>query len=508
MLRLKTFQVFKISKLFVLFISIFVLFISATAESGTYTVYVDTNVTDTYTNSASPDCSIYSPSSGNCGGGSAKAYRTLRDVNAFLNNLGTNDTATVYFKRGNRWIFTSNSDSIKINSPNVTLDAFGSGEKPVFDGNGQYPEGVTGSSVPYGYAISVGASAIASNISIKNLRIVNMYPGGGIIFSGSKAGKYFTGPGLIKGCEFENLGWAAINIYRVPNSGGAPTAIKIENNSMTKINEYVRQVKIRGWPQVINTNDGYSFGHECRRNVIYNNYGEGIGAQGFAIIEYNVISDSKAPSIYKDAGYTGDGSDFSNVIRYNLIWGDSDGLYGGGEIRIDDESTQGANTGNTTDIYGNIVVGAYAGISLLNNVTPASNWGAIKIYNNTFIDNKFNFRGGEIQNFNHVTIENNKSIINPDAESSCAHKSFWGSSFATWVWGANYWYGDNNPGSPFTTYGEWGTDPKLGKTSGWRSMTSMPSLSDFSPAIESIWIKIFNDEEDSLSPPVGLKIIN
>jgi hypothetical protein len=478
-------------------------------EAADYVRYVDTDISDKYFASASPDCNNYSPEFGGCGGGNAKAYRSLRDVNKFLSALSSSDTAVVYFKRDKIWTFTSNDDVINIRKSNVTLDAFGDGNKPVLDGNNQYPTGVTASGIPYRFAIIVGEGAgqIVKNVSIRNLRIQNMSPGGGIKFSGTASSQYFQGPGEVKDCELFNIGWSGIAIYRVPNDQGPSGAIIIENNYLDKIMTY-RRLGSQG----IQSNDGYSYGHECRYNRVERVNNSGIGAGGFRIVEYNMVSNCDGPSIYVDHA-TGGGLNFSQVVRYNFIWEKSSGEFAGhSEIRIDDERGLGDNTNTEIEVYGNIVVGGYAGISIRNNPTDGKGWspfGSIKVYNNSFIDNKYNILTKHNERFNHVEIKNNAFIINSDVESSCTNSLNWSSgSWANWSWGPNLFVGKSLPNSPIFRFNvDASSDTSvLTKESGWRKLTSLNnfSFSDFYPRQDSLIID--NPTAERLSSDKGYQI--
>ena len=83
-------------------------------DAANYVRYVDTGIPDKYLGSEKPDCSTYSSTLGKCGGGSATAYRSIEDVNKFIKTLESNDSASVYFKRGNKWIITSKSSNLNI----------------------------------------------------------------------------------------------------------------------------------------------------------------------------------------------------------------------------------------------------------------------------------------------------------------------------------------------------------------------------------------------------------
>ena len=422
-----------------------------------------------------------------CSSESPCAFSSINDE---IDNdyTSSGNTLTIYLKQGDTWTLTSNT-GIQVDKANITIDGgnYGTGANAVIDGNNSYPN------VQNTYVISVGESTAeetVSNVTIQNLTIQNVHDGvssspggGGIIFNGNQ---HFGNTALVSNVTISKVGWAGITIYRVQNSGGSSEAIKIENCVITQAGMYPKGAGgSSGWPQAIQTHDNYTYGHEVRYCKIYNTYSEGIGARGFSIVEYNVVSDTRSGNIYLGMGSGTCPSGIPNTVRYNLIWHDTNGTYSAINtpgIRLDDESPAvGNNSNNDIRIYGNIIIGQYQGIDLRNRENGSS-WGPIRVYGNTLIDNNYNFVVAYNTLFNSVDIVNNASIIHNDAEDACNHKNSWNiGSWNNWTWGANHWYGDSNPGSPYTTSGEFGTDPKLGKTSGWRSITSIPSLNDFTP---------------------------
>jgi hypothetical protein len=465
--------------------------IANVAEAADYTIYVDANLNRSIPCIATPDCSTYSSASGKCGGGVEKGYKSLQDVNSFLKSTNSTGAAKIFFKRGNKWVFSNDSDTILISRSNVTIDAYGTGAKPILDGNGKYPSTMSSSKQPVGYAIRVagGLSGGFSNVYIKNMRIQNMYPGGGIIFSGDSIGN-FRGPGSVTDCEIEDIGWAGINLNEVPNTGGTANAILVERNYLNVVNEYPRLSSLGWWPQAINANNS-SYGHICRYNVINDVYGEGIGADGFDLVEYNIVSGTKGPAIYCDM-QNRSGSIHSSILRYNLSWRNPSRHYStGGDIRINDEKVSGDNSKVTYQIYGNVVIGGWAGISLKNSPadgTAVSRWGKITVYNNTLIDNDRNFAVSNSDYFSSVSIKNNASIISSDAKSSCMHVVAWDNgSWNAWDVSNNFWYGDSVDEDAdlleaFRGSNKFGKSHPLKKTSGWRALSAIPSFADVYPA--------------------------
>ena len=431
-------------------------------------------------------------------------WKTINKINSQILTMteGT-DSATIYLKRGDTWTGALSTAWINVRKSNVTITAYGSGDKPILDGAGVTPEGVTGGDIPYGYFIKVGngTSATVTNVHVSNIRITNGYPGGGIQFSGADSTYNATGPGSVTNCELYDLGWSAIALYKIGNYGGSANAIKLENNSITTINEYCRvNAWTMGWPQAIQGNmSGSTYGHEARYNVISDVYGEGIGAQGFSVIEYNDISSTKAPGIYVSNG-SGNSPDITTAVRYNIVWRNSSDSYTlSSGIRVDDEGSSGDNAGYSVEVYGNVVAGDfYSGIDVRNGA-GTSNWDSVKVYNNTIIDCDRNLVVSKPQFFTVLDIRNNASIIHSDAASAAVHLSVWNAtsySELTTI-GPNLWSGDGYA-SETDLPADWRDganvfgSASLGKTSGWRSITAVPGLSDFTPVASSDMIQNAN----------------
>jgi hypothetical protein len=408
-----------------------------------------------------------------CSEGSPCAFSYTSTI--LSNYSASGNTLTLNLNGGDTWTATS-STMLGIDKSNITVQSYGTG-KAILDGDLNYPSSHTT------FLVSVGddSGSSVTNIEFKNLIVQNAYPGGGLQFAGTGNGDYFTGHALVEGCEFDDIGWAAISIYKVGNSAGSSGAIKIENCKFTTINEYCRiEEYAYGWPQAVQTNVGDTWGHEIRHCVVNDVFGEGIGSQGFAITEYNQVSGTKAPGIYVSVG----GNDFSDtktIVRYNMVWGDTNTSYTGSSsgIRLDDEGSGGSNANAEIEIYGNLVGGGlYAGIDLRNG-SNTSDWPSVKVYNNTIVDTKRNLAVAKPSGFANAIFTNNLSVIFTEADAQ--HFSSWGDSdWSGWTFGPNMYDNDDAPASPYGTNVVLG-DSVLGKTSGWRSLTSCPSLDDFTP---------------------------
>ena len=461
--------------------------------------------------------------SNNCSLGSP--CRSTSKAQSMINGItnGT-DSAHVYFDRGDTWTISSFGTTVAVRRSNVTIDAYGTGAKPIFDGQNIYPSD-NGAQTAVFSAGDSSSGATVTNVHFNNLDIRNLSNGVantdsksiGVIFYGTSSGNYFTGPGSVRNCVISNVGWSGIGIYRVPNTLGSNYAITIEKNLIECTGWYAKILGGTG-PQAINANDGYSCGHIARYNRVRNTHHEGIGARGFALIEYNVFIDNNNPAIY--AGFAqGSGSKFSSTIRYNLCFCTDDYTWTGdsnrgGGIWINDEKAIGDNTETVTEIYGNIIFGSRYGLGIKcvpEDAAYSNPIGPVRVYNNTVIDNKQNISVQYPDRFTDVKLYNNASIINSDAEShvwgaqtgswhiSCFHDDL---GWSVWDIGPNFYYGDGwnenadmeiNGGSAINalwkdTDNFFGTAAPLPKTSGWMSVddvSSPPTFANMYPASDS-----------------------
>lgn len=499
-------------KLFIKFLIIFLLSIPGLSSATDFYWYFSHDASGNLAQgSDSNDCSVGSP------------CQSLSKAETLINSItNETDSAHAYFDCGDTWTLSSFTSPLRIRRSNVYVDSYGIGNRPIIDGQNTYPSdgGIQTA------AISIGDSnsgATINNVNINNIEIRNLSDGStnpdskgiGIIFYGSGGGGYFTGPGSVTNCKITDVGWSAIGLYRVPNHLGTDYAIKIEKNWIQHAGWYAKTNGGTG-PQAVNANDGWSSGHEARYNYIYQGHHEGIGARGFAVVEYNVIIDTNNPCIYNGLAQsydTGNESFLSSIIRYNLClntsnydWtGDSNR---GGGIWVNDEKSAGDNSEIHDKIYGNIVIGSQYGIGIKNNpedVEVWSNIGLIEVYNNLLIDNKYNFSWNHTDRFDAVNIKNNVSIVSTDAAShtwgsntGSAHLMGWNDTdWSAWNIGPNFFYGlgwDENADIEDyagTTKTAWqhadnvfGTVHPLPKTSGWLDGTiaTLMTFSNMYPA--------------------------
>jgi len=104
--------------------------IKSSKANGT-TYYVDNTITDTNPASATPDCTNYNLTTYTCSGGSASAFATIADINAF-SALAPGDS--VLFRRGQTWREQLTVPSSGSAGNPITFGAYGSGADPIING--------------------------------------------------------------------------------------------------------------------------------------------------------------------------------------------------------------------------------------------------------------------------------------------------------------------------------------------------------------------------------------
>ena len=359
----------------------------------------------------------------NSGGGTQCSQQnpcsTLSVAQNKIMALNSSDNANLYFARGDKWSIKSSAVGMKTyyglrigpNDPIVNINAYGSGDNPIFDGLVSDFR-----SVPYHNA-SNGPTLWNSffkferaNCSIKNIEIRRVY-GNGILLVGS--GK--TGFKL-QYCNINNFGSCGI----IADGG---INVTIEYCTFHTGQELYRAGKRTGWGGAINTKTGAGSapsGGITRYNLVYNIYGEGLNVAS-GIIEYNVVGDTGSVGIDL-ASHNWNATEVT--VRYNMIthsdWGISiyDNMNGSKPegIRVGDEKEGGRNINGNVKIYGNLIINRNHGIEiyeLVGDTNDAQPWGPIKVFNNTIIDSHTgNFKvSSKHKVFPDVKIYNNASIL-------------------------------------------------------------------------------------------------
>lgn len=394
-----------------------ILLVSSSSYGATYSYYFSTS-------GGGSTCSEVSPckyvSSDEYGYSSGTTAQDKFDAHS------SPDVVNLYFKRGDTWYFDTAEVAqkyvfalwVSTDAPAVNIDAYGEGDKPVFDGMVSDFSAVPEHNETTGPFMWNNMLLIASdNSTIKNIKITNIY-GSGISFGNTTSyGDNLT----IEGCEisyFGFFGMQASNPYGTRNTTITKNIIhhggNLYMNDKTPGSDWAYGISVAPvWG-----NKRAALGNTISYNVVYDLAGEGIHGNG-ATVEYNIVGDTGSVGIYINP-FAQDGQD--HIIRFNLVmmsdWATSemyavsgvspDGIY------IADEGLGGGgdNSGATLQVYGNTVINRVTGI-VFNDFDDLSAWGEIRIFNNTLIDNNTNL---VLQDWQVVAagkgfIYNNSSIL-------------------------------------------------------------------------------------------------
>ena len=402
-------------------------------------------------------------------GSASRPWKTLSKAQAQINTLGSSDTANLFFDRGDTWILDTTKKKIyhfivKKPGPRVHIDAYGSGNRPVFDGS------VSDFSTADAHDTSNGPlrwSRIfefqVTNCSMSNVEIKNVY--GHAVFLNAADG--FT----LSRSKIHNFGSAGITAkyaYGIENC-------TIEHSEFNTGQQLLRYGLRTGWEAAITlTASGFGANSMCRNNLVrynlvYDIFGEGINAPN-STVEYNVVGDTGSIGINTSQH---DFDALTAIVRYNLIimsdWSKSiyDGLKGSNPagIRVFDEDVGGNNKAAKISVYGNIIINRSHGIWVFSSIDTNNPFGSVKIYNNTIIDShSFNLNFLNPDEFLDVNIYNNSSILYDRTGSKHAntvtigsrwdidHNHFWtkgGLPDVRSIWRTNYVTTDPKlPGEP------------------------------------------------------------
>ena len=399
---------------------------------------------------------------------SSTPWKTLAKAKTEITAIGNANTANLFFNRGDTWTVSSGTTNghLIVNSfdPIVNIDAYGSGDRPIFDGSiSDFSTAETSGVNGYQFYNSF-FKIQKDNCSIKNVEIKNMYGcviGLGSSSSVSDTANYFT----LSGCKIHNFGYDGMAV----GSKTGTNNTTVECNDIHTGMELYRHGKVGFWSAAIAffAESTYeSKDNLIRYNVIYDIYGEGIIAPG-SIVEHNTVGDTGSYAIYPVPSAF-DASDA--IVRYNFVVQSDSLVYKtfvgsgyDGIVYFDEDYTAGAGyNGNATiEIYGNIIIGRNIGIK----IHKADGLKEMRIYNNTIIDSTAgNIVIGQPEEVFAGHIYNNSSILYDRPGGT--HAADWGNPTNL----AAYWTIQNNHfwttgGSP-TVDVDWQTDmvttdPKL-----------------------------------------------
>jgi hypothetical protein len=412
----------------------------------------------------------------------ANPCQTMGCFNTLITDLteGTDD-ATFCFKDDDTWSISSDATKPKIYKSNVTLDNWGGGSvRPIFDG-GSSCWGTENSTLMD--ILDNAEVAGISNIAITDLIIQN------------GAGKGIQVGGSVENSEADDVTLTRVKVYNMGQAAIIPIRadnLKVENCEIGHTIQQDLGCSYTNKPQAIGGNLVNCTNLEVRNTYIYQTgntgvvagAGQALGAKD-GIFEYNTIESSRATAIYADAFGV---ANSVSIIRYNLIFGTNTVAYngescaawmdcknapgtnrnwGGIAISINNEKAVGDITAT---VYGNIVIGSYAGLDV-----RSSGGGTVNanIYNNFAIDNAVNFYLRSMSGIGTLNFKNNTSISYDTADTMHTKIFSWDSSNVTID--TNHFYPDDTAeiegsGDQFETNYISG-NPQITKSSGWTSLT-------------------------------------
>jgi len=437
-------------KLLYITLFLFLLCLPVLASGTTYSYYFSN------TPVGSQNCTLGNACAGTMGSGGT--------IRALVENADSGDTVNLYFDRGSSWTVDSYCSGstpcltgvwgleIEDSDPIVNIDAYGAGDKPIFDGSvSDFSDGGIPShdseNGPLEWSNLFRFKK--DNCSLKNVEIKNMYGGAVSVGADDNPADYFTA----EGNTIHNYGK---NAFYASSYHGTQYSTFTKNLIYDGGQLYVQGKSLPySWGIAISVApwDGRSrsaLGNTISYNVIYNISGEVIHGTG-STIEYNIIGDSGSIAIY----VYGNKSDIKNtIVRYNLItmsdWGTS--IYdqlsqvSPEGIVITDELDGGNNSGALIEIYGNTVINRNVGIGFWD-YYAWDTYGEVRIYNNTVIDSHlYNYY---VANFHTVAagkgfVYNNASIFydNPAGGTTAKHGFESGTGTFTTYWTVDtnaYW---------------------------------------------------------------------
>jgi hypothetical protein len=406
------------------------------------------------------DCSA----SQNGDGSYSKPWNSLASVNKHSFNQGDD----VYFKKNSKCTLTSDNDRLIIDWSGTSQDEvvvgcydgdgdFDCGSVPYVDGNRAIIDGQNKYPSTYKSLINISGQ---SYITLEEIKLQNAGLSGTSVY------------GLQVYNYSDHINVFDTYIYRCQEGliyGKVDTGIISRN--------YFEQA---GYPGYVGTgatlavNGLNELGSTRNITVSYNKLvnckHEGIGFyKGVvdSVMEYNIVRDVRSYHLYV-------ASSPNNIVRYNMVYESSDRVdksfsentYG---IAVNIEAWRDKHAFSTenTLVYGNLVAGMNRGISIgcgerfdEDQYDSACSDGT-EIYNNTLVDNNYNFTFWDAASDIHNKVFHNISII----EDGKTHSNTYSPGGVTWI---NNYFDDSVSGNAGTS--QLDENIILSKTKGWRSL--------------------------------------
>lgn len=374
------------------------------------------------------------------------------DLSVSVGKLSAGDV--LLLKRGDTFNETS---TVNVADANVTVGAYGTGARPIIDGQTNYP-------VDNGhYAPMVKISA--NDVTVKDIEI-RRTNGHGLYIAAARATvngvrtfeTYMAGiiaagvdsPTVVNSeVEKAAMGWG---VYRDASYDNDPTknypysVMPSALSFKTVTNGIASNNKVGpGWGEGINAwygsqntlfEDNTVF---CQRNIgIYNEFSQN------TVIRRNRVIGCSLSDYYRSNGYVGDGIVINN--------------------ERDASPGTGAAASKNIDIYDNVVVNTLAGVAFWNQFEP-TNHQDIRVVNNTFIDNDVNIKMNNTTYTNVLIANNLFSAFDAGTTQTSSSTSIAGITFKN-----NAWQNGSRTGM-FIGANDITSGIVLPKTTGWRTFT-------------------------------------
>ena len=354
----------------------------------------------------------FSQSTGSDGGAGTEGspWQTITKMKSQITGLANTDTATIHLKRGDTWTVGYTNGQISLPAANgiITITAYGAGNLPCFDGEIDFDN--LPAINPYSNFYNAVFWIFRDGTTIEYIEMKNIY--------GRCIALWGSDDVTIQHCSFHDIGYDAI-----AQTDSVLSNIDISYNTMYH-GQYLEKVgatssTYAGFISFHYSTQGNDPTVVVSHNLMYDTFGEIINMNG-GVAEYNILGTSRRSALFAQ---TGEGNYVGKpvIFRYNLVYGTTSSFwnetYSGGRywsgpgINIQDEHTQGDNSQWTVTVYGNVVIGRGTGTHIYNNQAPLDDpILLVEVYNNLFIDNRYNIGIGPTTAFTECNIYNNAFI--------------------------------------------------------------------------------------------------
>ena len=331
-------------------------------------------------------------------------WQTMSKARTSYNALGSGNDVYFYFNRGDTFTFNNTGfDYLYIDVGNAYFDAYGSGDKPILDGEVDFSAGnpLNSPATRNRWDVIIRFNANSAGSTVSNIDFRNHH--GAAISNGGEYSNI-----TVSYCDFSNLGMHAVSL------GPSNCVIEYSNADLCqRLEEYHYHVGMWG--------AAFAFRGEGQDNIIRycrvtRTYGEGIYLESGSTAEKCIVGPTYSVGIYVVPHDTTPTGGF--VIKHCIVYGYENTTipgtvsnYRGNDngIGICDETAGGSNN-VTVDIIGNFVIHRRWGMRIYD-LDGSAVWGAVDIHNNTVIDsylNNYEFEAAD--RYSTVKFYNNASI--------------------------------------------------------------------------------------------------